>query len=159
MARSCVIPHTVAIGLWATLVAACGARWTIPRAILTTRPPFGWDHSVELKSPAQPAPRHTPSGRETTSNRPVAANSPNSFDAATLFKVWYTYVMSINFGSGVPLNQTVPELRDPQSRREIILDVVERNSVIEGLPPFTSETRERIRKQLSALSASEAPTG
>lgn len=67
--------------------------------------------------------------------------------------------MSINFGSGVPLNQTVPELRDPQSRREIILDVVERNSVIEGLPPFTSETRERIRKQLSALSASEAPTG
>jgi hypothetical protein len=61
--------------------------------------------------------------------------------------------MSIDFGTGVPLNETLPELRDPLSRQEIILDVVERNSVIEGLPPFTTETRERIRRQLAATSA------
>jgi hypothetical protein len=61
--------------------------------------------------------------------------------------------MTIDFGTGLPLNETLPELRDPLARHEIILDVVERNSVIEGLPPFTTETRERIRRQLSATSA------
>jgi hypothetical protein len=58
--------------------------------------------------------------------------------------------MSIDFGVGIPLSETRPDLRDPASRQDIILDVVERNSVIEGLPPFTVETRERIRRQLAA---------
>jgi hypothetical protein len=30
--------------------------------------------------------------------------------------------------------------------------VVERNSVIEGLPPFEEETRRRLQKQLAAIS-------
>ena len=60
--------------------------------------------------------------------------------------------MSIDFGTGGPLNQSRAELRDPRRRHEIILDVVERNSVIEGLPPFTPETREHIRRQLEAIS-------
>ena len=59
--------------------------------------------------------------------------------------------MSIDFGTGGPLNQSRAELRDPRTRHEIILDVVERNSVIEGLPPFTPETREHIRRQLQAM--------
>jgi hypothetical protein len=70
-------------------------------------------------------------------------------------RVWYTYIMSIEFGTGVPLNQTRPELRDPQTRVEIILDVVERNSVIEGLPPFTELTREKVRRRLLAISDPE----
>ena len=36
---------------------------------------------------------------------------------------------------------------------EMILDVTERNSVIEGLPPFTEETRRHIMAELEALSA------
>jgi hypothetical protein len=63
--------------------------------------------------------------------------------------------MKIDFGTGTPLVDMQPELRDPQSRAEIILDVVERNSVIEGLPPFTAETRERVRQQL--LKQAEEP--
>ena len=67
--------------------------------------------------------------------------------------------MSMNFGIGTPLIETRPELRDPQRRAEIILDVVERNSVIEGLPPFTAETRERVRQQLLGLNPKAAPNG
>ena len=63
--------------------------------------------------------------------------------------------MSINFGIGIPLSESRPELRDPQSRREIILDVVERDSVIEGLPPFSAETRQRI---LERLTVSDVPS-
>ena len=56
-------------------------------------------------------------------------------------------------GSGPSLIDTSPWLRDPAERHRRILDVAERNSVIEGLPPFTDETREKIRAELESLSA------
>lgn len=55
-------------------------------------------------------------------------------------------------GSGPSLIDTSPWLRDPAERHRRILDVTERNSVIEGLPPFTDETREKIRAELESLS-------
>ncbi len=57
----------------------------------------------------------------------------------------------MNFGNGPILKDACPYLRDDAERRERILDVVERNSVIEGLPPFDEETRRRMRKQLAAI--------
>ncbi len=57
----------------------------------------------------------------------------------------------MNFGNGPILKDACPYLRDDAERRERILDVVERNSVIEGLPPFDEETRRRLRKQLAAI--------
>lgn len=59
--------------------------------------------------------------------------------------------MSLNLGSGPTLKDACSWLRDDQARRERILDVTERNSVIEGLPPFQAETRRRIMEQLQAL--------
>jgi len=56
-------------------------------------------------------------------------------------------------GSGPSLIDTWPWLRDSAERHRRILDVAERNSVIEGLPPFTDETREKIRAELESLSA------
>jgi hypothetical protein len=55
-------------------------------------------------------------------------------------------------GSGPSLIDASPWLRDPAERHRRILDVAERNSVIEGLPPFTDETREKIRSELESLS-------
>lgn len=56
-----------------------------------------------------------------------------------------------NFGSGPTLRETSPWLSDDEERRERILDVVERDSVIEGLPPFREETRQRLMKQLESM--------
>lgn len=56
-------------------------------------------------------------------------------------------------GSGPSLIDASPWLRDPAERHRRILDVAERNSVIEGLPPFTDETREKIRAELESFSA------
>lgn len=56
-------------------------------------------------------------------------------------------------GSGPSLIDTSPWLRDPAERHRRILDVAERNSVIEGLPPFTDETREKIRRDLESVNA------
>jgi len=58
----------------------------------------------------------------------------------------------MDFGNGPILKDACPYLRDDAERRERIIDVVERNSVIEGLPPFEEETRQRLRKQLAAIS-------
>lgn len=58
----------------------------------------------------------------------------------------------MDFGNGPILKDACPYLRDDEERRERILDVVERNSVIEGLPPFEEETRRRLQKQLAAIS-------
>jgi len=55
-----------------------------------------------------------------------------------------------DFGKGPKLADANPWLRDEVERIERILDVTERDSVIEGLPPFSEETRERLRKQLTA---------
>ena len=54
----------------------------------------------------------------------------------------------IEFGKAPTLKDHSPFLRDDAERVERILDVVERNSVIEGLPPLTAELRERLRRQL-----------
>lgn len=58
----------------------------------------------------------------------------------------------IEFGKGPTLKEACPWLRDEARRAEQILDVTERNSVIEGLPPLKEETRRRIRDQLAAIS-------
>ena len=62
-----------------------------------------------------------------------------------------------NFGKGPTLKEAVPQLRDDKSRIEQILTVTEINSVVEGLPPFQDETRERIRQRLTDL-AVPSPT-
>ena len=73
---------------------------------------------------------------------------------------WYNWGMSIDFGTGPTLQEFSPWLRDPEARREMILNVTERNSVIEGLPPFTAEFRARLRSQLAATSEPQpAPAG
>ncbi len=54
-----------------------------------------------------------------------------------------------NFGKGPTLKEASPRLQDDRARVERILTVTEINSVTEGLPPFTEETRERLREQLS----------
>lgn len=55
------------------------------------------------------------------------------------------------FGSGPTLVEACPWLRDAEERHRRILDVVERDSVIEGLPPFREETRQRIAEQLRSM--------
>lgn len=59
----------------------------------------------------------------------------------------------MDFGTGPTLKEACPWLRNDAERWERILDVAERDSVIEGLPPFTEEMRERLRKRLAAISA------
>jgi hypothetical protein len=58
-----------------------------------------------------------------------------------------------DFGSGPTLKEASSWLHDDDARIEQILTVTEINSVVEGLPPFQDETRERIRQRLSGLSA------
>jgi hypothetical protein len=58
-----------------------------------------------------------------------------------------------SFGKGPTLKEACPWLRDDDTRRESIVDVTERDSVIEGLPPFQEETRQQILRQLEAISA------
>ena len=58
-----------------------------------------------------------------------------------------------DFGKGPTLEQANPWLRDEAERVERILDVTERNSVIEGLPPFSEELRRRLRAELKGESA------
>jgi hypothetical protein len=53
-----------------------------------------------------------------------------------------------DFGNGPTLEQFNPWLRNEAERVERILDVAERNSVIEGLPPFSEELRQRLRDEL-----------
>lgn len=61
-------------------------------------------------------------------------------------------------GTGPTLAEISPWLRDAAERHRRILEVAERNSVIEGLPPFTIEVRERIAEQLRQVTAvSPAP--
>lgn len=62
----------------------------------------------------------------------------------------------IDLGKGPTLREACSWLRDDAERHERILDVVERNSVIEGLPPFREETRQRMLHQLAAAPAPDA---
>jgi hypothetical protein len=57
----------------------------------------------------------------------------------------------VNFGKGPSLKDFCPWLRDDAERLRRILDVTERDSVIEGLPPFDDETRRRIAEQITAI--------
>lgn len=57
----------------------------------------------------------------------------------------------LNFGKGPALKDACPWLRDDAERHRRILEVTERDSVIEGLPPFRAETRRRIAEQLMAI--------
>lgn len=61
-----------------------------------------------------------------------------------------------DFGTGKTLRDASPFLRDDAQRHALILEVAERNSVMEGLPPFTEEFRNHLRQQLKAMVASEA---
>lgn len=55
------------------------------------------------------------------------------------------------------LAESSPWLKDPDERHRRILEVVERDSVIEELPPFSEETRRRIAEELRSLSRSLQP--
>jgi hypothetical protein len=65
-----------------------------------------------------------------------------------------------HFGKGPALEEANPWLRDEAERVERILDVTERNSVIEGLPPFSEELRRKLRAELTSPDGPEqAPAG
>lgn len=61
--------------------------------------------------------------------------------------------MAIDLGTGPTLKDACPWLRDDDARHELILDVAERNSVIEGLPPFQEAMRRRLKEQLRVLAS------
>lgn len=65
--------------------------------------------------------------------------------------------MAIDFGSGPSLKDASPRLRNDAERHARILRVTECNSVIEGLPPFSDETRARIAAELKAIAAAPPP--
>ncbi len=58
--------------------------------------------------------------------------------------------MAINFGTGLALKDASPWLQDDAERLRRILDVTERNSVIEGLPPLQEETRRSLLAELTS---------
>jgi hypothetical protein len=51
------------------------------------------------------------------------------------------------------LAETNPWIRDADARRQRFLDVAERNSVIEGLPPFSDEFRAELLEEVKNLSS------
>ena len=53
------------------------------------------------------------------------------------------------------LIEASPFLQDPEERNRRILDVTERNSLIEGLPALTELTRSRILARLQAMDSAE----
>ena len=64
--------------------------------------------------------------------------------------------MALNFGTGPILKELRPELRDDRQRHALILEVAERNSVIEGLPSFTEEFRQHLLKRLEEITRETA---
>ncbi len=70
----------------------------------------------------------------------------------------YADIMNI-LGSGPTLIVANPWLRDPAERHRQILDVAERNSVIEGLPPFSAAVRAQILAQLQAATPRDSVAG
>jgi hypothetical protein len=62
----------------------------------------------------------------------------------------------MTFDKGKSLRQSSPYLRDPKKRHKRILDVTERNSVIEGLPKVTAKTHTRLLGMLKSLSETRA---
>jgi len=70
--------------------------------------------------------------------------------------LWYSISM-IDFGNGPTLKEACSWLRDDAARKRLILDVVERNSVIEGLAPLDNETRARLLGPQGAASLDSPP--
>jgi hypothetical protein len=66
--------------------------------------------------------------------------------------MWYN-MATMKLGTGPALKDVCPWLLDDAARHALILDVTERNSVIEGLPPLREETRQKILADLTAISA------
>jgi hypothetical protein len=62
-----------------------------------------------------------------------------------------------SFGNGPTLREACAWLRDDAERQARILDVTERNSVIEGLPPFDENVRQEILEELRSISRELAP--
>jgi hypothetical protein len=56
------------------------------------------------------------------------------------------------FGKGPTLREACSWLQDDASRHAQILEVTERNSVIEGLPRFEEDVRRQILEQLQVIS-------
>jgi hypothetical protein len=53
------------------------------------------------------------------------------------------------------LVESNPWIRDAAARHKRFLDVAERNSVIEGLPPFTEAFREELLIEVNSVSVRE----
>jgi hypothetical protein len=60
-------------------------------------------------------------------------------------------------GTGPTLREASPYLRDDAECIARILDVAERNSMIEGLPAFGEALRQLIRRDLEAIFSGSAP--
>ena len=60
------------------------------------------------------------------------------------------------FGTGPTLRDASPYLRDDTECIARILDVSERNSMIEGLPAFDESLRDSIRRELEAIFSGSA---
>ncbi len=58
----------------------------------------------------------------------------------------------MTFGTGISLRQFSPHLRNDAVRHQMILDRVERDSVIEGLPKFTKESRAECLSEIKKAS-------
>jgi len=59
--------------------------------------------------------------------------------------------MAVDFNRSPRVIDVNPWLRDPQARVKMILEVVERDSVIAGLPPFSDDFRRRLKQDLFEL--------
>jgi hypothetical protein len=59
-------------------------------------------------------------------------------------------------GNGPTLRNASPFLRDDAECIDRILDVAERNSMIEGLPAFDESLRHSIRRELEAILSDSA---
>ena len=64
--------------------------------------------------------------------------------------------MSPISGTGPSLRESSPYLRDESQCIARILDVAERNSMIEGLPAFDEPLRQAIRHDLQAILSDSA---
>ncbi len=62
------------------------------------------------------------------------------------------YNVCMTFGTGIPLRQFSSHLRNEAVRHQLILDRVERDSIIEGLPRFTKKSRSECLKEIRKVS-------
>lgn len=74
-------------------------------------------------------------------------------------QTWYTYRMNPIPGIGPTLREASPYLRDDAQCIARILDVAERNSMIEGLPAFDEALRQSIRRDLEAILSGSSSIG